>query len=133
MKNYTDLLQRVEDVKLNNDDLVNFKVLFTETTITVRGELFENGKSQGFYNADIVGYFYIPTDKGYLSAKWKNSELGNMKSIEVNEELFNSLIPFVQPTQPKHFIRKTEGWGVAGVIANHINSKVDYASNKMIQ
>tara|TARA_B100000768_G_C11212342_1_gene346590 strand:+ start:420 stop:821 length:402 start_codon:yes stop_codon:yes gene_type:complete len=133
MKNYTDLLQRVEDAKLNNDDLVNFKVLFTETTITVRGELFENGKSKGFYNADIVGYFYIPTDKGYLSAKWKNSELGNMKSIEVNEELFNSLIPFVQPTQPKHFIRKTEGWGVAGVIANHINSKVDYASNKMIQ
>ena len=120
MKTYTDLLQKIEKIKLENDDLVNFKVLFTETTITVRGELFDNGKSEGFYNADVVDYFYTPTDKGYLSAEWKNSELGNMKNAEVDEELFNSLIPFLQPTQPKHFIRKTEGWGASGAIANFI-------------
>ena len=120
MKTYTDLLQKIESIKLENTDLVNFNVVFTGTTIVVEGEWFDNGKSEGVYLADIAAYFYIPTDKGYLSSKWKNSALGKIKSVEVNEELFNSLIPFLQPRQPKHFIRKTEGWGAAGAIANFI-------------
>tara|TARA_R110000737_G_C14192843_1_gene415753 strand:+ start:42 stop:428 length:387 start_codon:yes stop_codon:yes gene_type:complete len=123
---YTNLLQKIKNIKLENDDLVNFKVTFTNTTLLVRGEWFDNGKSEGFHNAGIAGYFYTSTDKGYLSADWKKSELGKMKGVEFTEELFNSLLPFLQSESPKHFVRKTEGWGVAGVIANHINSKVDY-------
>tara|TARA_R110000772_G_scaffold129538_1_gene237701 strand:- start:1240 stop:1629 length:390 start_codon:yes stop_codon:yes gene_type:complete len=126
MTNYKDLLDKIEAIKLENKDLINFKVTFTATTLLVRGEWFDNGKSEGFYNAGVAGYFYIPTDKGYLSTEWKKSELGKMKDIELTEELFNSLLPFMQEKSPNHFIRKTEGWGVAGVIANHINSKVDY-------
>ena len=132
MKNYTDLLQKVEKLKLENDDLINFKVRFTDTTMVLKGDLFEDGKFQGSF-VDVIAYFYIPTEKGYLSSEWKNSELGKMKGVEVTEDIFNSLLPFLQPSSPNHFIRKTEGWGVAGVLANHINSKVDYSSNKMVQ
>ena len=133
MTTYTDLLQKIENIKLKNEDLVNFKVTFTSTNLTVKGEWFDNGKSEGFYNAGVACYFYTPTDKGYLSSEWKKSELGKMKDVELTEEIFNSLLPFLQDKSPKHFVRKTEGWGVAGAIANHINSKVDYASNKMRQ
>jgi len=120
MKNYTDLLSKIESIKLENDDLINFQVVFTASTVTVRGEFFENGKSEGFYNADVVAYFYVPTDKGYLSAEWKNSEFGKMKGVEITEELFNSLMPFFQNESPKHFTRKTEGWGAAQSVANFI-------------
>ena len=133
MKNYTDLLQKIESIKLENDDLVNFTVTFTATAVTVRGEWFDNGKSEGFYNAGVAAYFYTSTEKGYLSSEWKQSDFGKMTGVELTEKLFNSLLPFLQDSSPKHFIRKTEGWGAAGVIANHINSKVDYESNKMVQ
>jgi len=133
MKTYTDLLQKIESIKLENDDLVNFKVVFTVNAVTVRGELFDEGKSEGFYNAGTAAYFYTSTEKGYLSSEWKKSEFGLMEGVELTEKLFNSLFPFLQESSPKHFIRKTEGWGIAGVIANHINSKVDYESNKMRQ
>tara|TARA_R110000796_G_scaffold229707_1_gene347160 strand:- start:292 stop:684 length:393 start_codon:yes stop_codon:yes gene_type:complete len=119
MTTYKDLLQKIKNIKLENDDLVNFKVTFTSTTLLVKGELFENGKSEGFHLADVACYFYTPTEKGYLSSDWKKSKFGEMEGVELTEELFNSLLPFLQEKSPKHFIRNT-GISSANAVANFI-------------
>ena len=133
MKTYNDFLQKIEKIKTENDDLVNFKVTFTSNTLIVRGEYFEDGISQGYYNAGVVSYFYIATEKGYLSTDWKKTEFSKLRGVTFSKELFESLIPYIQNNSPKEFFRKSEGWGAAGVIANHSNSKIDYAANKMRQ
>lgn len=131
-----DFTDRIKELKLENDDLVNFDIRFYGSEIRMSGELIENGKSEGFYGAGSIAHFFIPTDKGYVSAKWKKTELYKSSiedGLEVTDLLLNELEPFLQSSSPNHFVRKTEGWGAAGAVANHINSKVDYASNKMRQ
>ena len=133
MTTYTDLLGRLEEVKaIKSDRFTDIKLYFNETKIFIGGLLDGKGNVRGCDSADGLDVF-IPTSKGYVSSSWKKTGFYKLGKIELTEELFNNLVSFIQKESPKHFIRKTEGWGVAGAIANHINSKVDYASNKMKQ
>ena len=132
MKTYNDLLENLETVKAAKTRFTDVKLYFNETRIFCAGLLDGKGNVRGCDTKNGIDVF-IPTDKGYESSEWKKSEFYKMGKVELTEELFNDLLPFIQDKSPKHFIRKTEGWGVAGVIANHINSKVDYEANKMKQ
>tara|TARA_R110002111_G_C5672763_1_gene342907 strand:+ start:44 stop:445 length:402 start_codon:yes stop_codon:yes gene_type:complete len=133
MKTYTDLLGRLEEVKaIKSDKFTDIKLYFNETKIFIGGLLDGKGNVRGCDSANGLDVF-TPTEKGFVSSSWKKTDFYKLGKIELTEELFNSLVSFIQAESPKHFIRKTEGWGVAGAIASHINSKVDYASNKMRQ
>jgi hypothetical protein len=133
MTTYIDLLNRVEEVKaIKGDRFTDIKLYFNETKVFIGGLLDGKGNVRGCDIANGLDVF-LPTEKGFVSSSWKKTDFYKLGKTELTEELFNSLISFIQKESPKHFIRKTEGWGVAGAIANHINSKVDYASNKMKQ
>ena len=133
MKTYQDLLNRLEQVKdIKGSRFTDIKLYFNQTRIFIGGLLDGKGNVRGCDTSNGLDVF-IPTSKGFVSSSWKKTDFYKLGKIELTEELFNSLTSFIQTESPKHFIRKTEGWGVAGVIANHINGKVDYASNKMKQ
>jgi|TARA_R100001244_G_C5070592_1_gene111284 hypothetical protein len=132
MKTYQDLLQDLEVVKSEGHPFTELGLYFNESSIFIAGKLRGKGKIRGGKFGEAINVF-IPTSKGYMSSEWKKTEFYKMGFVELTEELFNKLSDFIIIEAPKHFIRKTEGWGVAGAVANHINSKVDYTSNKMRQ
>ena len=128
-----DFTVKIKELKKENEDLINFRISFNETNLFLEGEWIDNGVSEGFYTAGNLAYFYIPTNKGYVSAEWKKTDFfSNGFTENVDSDFINLLEPFLQEKKPTVFIRKTE-ISVASVIANHINSKVDYLSNKMVQ
>tara|TARA_R110002050_G_scaffold30972_1_gene79310 strand:+ start:66 stop:452 length:387 start_codon:yes stop_codon:yes gene_type:complete len=117
-----DFTQEIEDLKLKNDDLINFTIRFTEDEIYLTGEFHEDGEVDDCYCGKLASFF-IPTAKGYVSAEWKKTKFWNMNRELVTENLLIELEPYLQSEKPKTFIRDTgDGWGVAGAIANHINA-----------
>jgi hypothetical protein len=116
-----DFTQKIIELKEANSDLTNFKLKFNETTLFLGGELVdENGKKLGEYGAGVVAYFYIPTDKGYISTEWKKSKFWKMKGEEITDELLYELEPYLQYKEETKFIKQT-GCSVASAIADHIN------------
>ncbi len=121
----------IEELKAKNDDLVNFTVRFTEDEMYLsgkicksNGELFSNGeKYRNVYAGKLAGFF-IPTAKGYMSSKWKKTKFYKMDRVIVTDELLSELAPYLQSEKPKTFSKYqgSQGWGVAGAIANHINN-----------
>ena len=114
-----DFASKIEKLKKENDDLVNFRISFNEYRLFLEGELIEDGVSEGYYHAGDIAYFFIPTTKGYVSSEWKNHELFKMGRVEVTEDILNSLEPFLQTEAPKTFIKNT-GVSTANVLANFI-------------
>tara|TARA_R110002049_G_C8686243_1_gene521452 strand:- start:42 stop:461 length:420 start_codon:yes stop_codon:yes gene_type:complete len=125
-----DFNTEIEDLKIKgNKRLQDFTVRFTENKMYLSGKICHtNGKPFG--NGEIyrnvymgeLASFFIPTAKGYMSAKWKKTKFYKMNSVVVTDELLKELAPYLQSEKPKTFIRNTgNGWGVAGVVANHIN------------
>lgn len=109
-------------IKGKERDLFNFKVRFTEDEMYLGGEWEEDGDTGTEYVGKIASFF-IPTAKGYISAKWKKTKFYKMNRVIVTDELLIELEPYLQSEAPKTFIRNTgSGWGVAGAIANHINN-----------
>ena len=131
MKTYNELLENLEEIKLNKKQFTDIKLYFNETAIFVGGLLKGKGNVRGCDSASRVNVF-IPTAKGYESSEWKKSEFYKMGRVELTEELFNKLTSFIQDETPTIFVRDT-GVSVANVVASHINSKVDYKANKMRQ
>jgi len=126
-----DFTQKIEELKLENNDLVNFRICFNENCLYLEGEFIEDGINNGFYSAGTIANFFITTAKGYISSEWKNTnfyKIGDTKNI--SQDFINSLEPYLQDENPTRWIKKTV-ISVASVMANHINSKVDYTSNKM--
>lgn len=116
-----DFTQKINELKEANSDLTNFTLKFNETTLFLSGELIdENGKKLGDYGAGAVAYFYIPTDKGYISSQWKKSKFWQIKGEEITDELLYELEPYLQDKEETKFIRQT-GCSVASAIADHIN------------
>ena len=132
MKNYKDLMQDLKTVKSEGHPFTDLDLYFNESSIFIAGKLKGKGKIRGGNFGEEINVF-IPTSKGYMSAEWKKTEFYKMGFVKLTEELFHKLSDFIISEPPKYFIRKTEGWGAAGAVANHINSKVDYTSNKMRQ
>lgn len=112
---------KIEQIKLENTDLTNFTVKFNETTLFLSGELIdENGIKVGDYGAGVIAYFYIPTNKGYVSAEWKKTEFWKIKGESLTDEEIEKLMPFIQEKEETKFIKQT-GCSVASAIAEHIN------------
>ena len=116
MLNFT---SKIEKLKKENDDLVNFRMSFRDCRLFLEGELIEDGINNGYYDAGTIAYFYIPTAKGYISSEWKNNELFKTGRVDVTDDILNSLEPFLQTEAPKTFIRNT-GISSANAIANFI-------------
>jgi hypothetical protein len=110
---------RIEELKLENDDLVNFRVCFNETRLFLEGEWIDEGINNGFYPAGNIANFYIPTKSGYVSEEWKRNELFKMGQVVVDADILTSLQPFLVETPSKVFIRDT-GVSTANVIATFI-------------
>lgn len=119
MKNLNSIQQKVSELMDSNNDLTNFKVLFSGHAMYLQGEFVENGSIINAYTAGVLGYYYIPTSKGYISSEWKNTSFSKMEGVEVTESLFNELNPFFQEKSPKSFIID-RGVSVANVLANHV-------------
>lgn len=116
-----DFTQKINELKESNQDLSNFKIEFNETTLYLNGEYIdEKGFNHGNYGAGVIAYFYIPTDKGYISAEWKKSKFWKIKGECVSNELLSELEPYLQEKEETKFIRQT-GCSVASAIADHIN------------
>ena len=127
--NYSDLLKKVEVLKVSKTRFSDVKMYFSGNSIFAAGIF--NGVLRGCDSENKISVF-IATDKGYESSEWKKSEFYKMGKVELTEELFNKLLPFIQNDSPKLFFKKT-GISVASALANHINSKVDYNSNKTLR
>ena len=121
----------IEELKAKNDDLINFTVRFTEDEMYLsgkicksNGELFPNGEKYRNVYAGKLADFFIATAKGYMSAKWKKTKFYKMNRVVVTDELLSELAPYLQSEKPKTFSKYqgSQGWGVAGAIANHINN-----------
>ena len=113
---------RIAQLKVENDDLANFRVRFTQTAIYMVGDLIEDGELIGTYDAGTVANFYIPTKGGYLSAEWKRTKWYKMKSVELTDELLDELAPYEQEQAPKVWIDPSaRGTSRAAAIANHCN------------
>lgn len=116
-----DFTQKINEIKEANSDLTNFTIKFNETTLFLSGELFDdNGKKVGDYGAGVIAYFYIPTEKGYISSEWKKSKFWKLKGEVVAAELLSELEPFLQDKEETKYIKQT-GCSVASAIADHIN------------
>ncbi len=117
-----DFTQKINDIKKDNTDLTNFTVKFNENTLFLSGEYIdEEGVNHGTYGAGVIAYFYIPTDKGYISAEWKKSKFYQIKGETVTDQLLSELEPYLQEKEESKFIRKT-GISKASAIASHINA-----------
>ena len=114
-----DFASKIEKLKKENDDLVNFRVSFGGCRLFLEGEFIEDGVSNGYYDAGTMAYFFMPTEKGYISSKWKKTDFYKNGLIEVTKEELNSLEPFLQTESPKTFIKNT-GISSANAIANFI-------------
>ena len=116
-----DFTSKIQELKLQNDDLVNFRLTFKRDKLFLEGEFIEDGVSNGYYNAGIIAYFYIPTAKGYVSSEWKKSIF--YKGINnVNQKNINDLEPYFQAESPKVFINKNNrSITVANAIMHQIN------------
>ena len=115
-----DFTSKIQELKLKNDDLVNFRLNFGGERLYLEGEFIEDGINNGFYDAGTIAYFYIPTSKGYISSEWKKSIF--YKGINnINQKNINDLEPYLQSGSPKVFIRNTGGTTVSHAIMNHIN------------
>tara|TARA_R110000782_G_scaffold994_1_gene3545 strand:- start:545 stop:943 length:399 start_codon:yes stop_codon:yes gene_type:complete len=132
MTTYTDLLNKLEESKnfKGNIRFTDVKLYFSEARIYVGGLL--DGKGNSRPCSKNLLNIYTPTSKGYMSSSWKKTDFYKLGTTELTEELFNELTPFIQNERANHFVRNT-GVSVASVMANHINNKVDYASNRMKQ
>lgn len=117
--------------KKGNERLKDFTIKFTENELHLSAKIFRsNGKPFGngemFRNVkvDTLAHFFIPTAKGYMSAKWKKTKFYKMERVVVTDELLSELAPYLQSEKPKTFSKYqgSKGWGVAGAIANHINN-----------
>jgi len=118
-----DFASIIEKLKLENDDLVNFRVSFNHTTLFLEGEFIENGVNNGYYDAGTIAYFYIPTEKGYISSEWKKTNFYKNGLIEVTKEELNSLEPFLQTSRPKTW-SPPMSVSAASVIATHSNQNL---------
>ena len=112
--------KKIQELKAKNADLINFKVVWSgKARLTLMGEWIDEGKSEGFYDAGTIAYFYIPTEKGYMSAEWKNSNFNTL--IEnPSDEFISNIMPFIQDNEPTIFVRPTI-ITTAHAVAAHIN------------
>ena len=95
----------------------DFRVDFNETMLQVTA-VFKGGYRR---NVNTVGYFYVPTEKGYLSAEWKKSAF-NKTFKNVDQSFLDIIIPFKQDKSPNAYSRSYgEGVSVANAIMHHIN------------
>ena len=95
----------------------DFRVDFNETMLQVSA-VFNGGSRR---NVNTVGYFYVPTDKGYLSAEWKKSEF-NKTFKNVDQSFLDIIIPFKQDKSPNVYsTHYGEGVTVAHAIMHHLN------------
>ena len=103
--------------------MFNLKVIFTEDEMYLSGEWEEDGDT-GIEYVGKIASFFIPTAKGYMSAKWKKTKFYKMERVVVNDELLSELSPYLQSEEPKTFSKYqgSQGWGVACAIDNHINN-----------
>ena len=132
MKTYKDLLNRLEEVKaIRGHRFTDIKLYFNQTRIYIGGLLDGKGNVRGCDSTNGLDVF-IPTPKGFVSSSWKKTDFYKLGMVELTKELFDNLTSFIQTESPNHFV-KYNGVSVASVIASHINNKVDYASNKMVQ
>lgn len=116
-----DFTQKINEIKEANSDLTNFTVKFNENTLFLSGEFIdEDGVNHGDYGAGVIAYFYIPTNKGYISTEWKKSKFWQIKGEIVSNELLYELEPYLQEKEETKFIRQT-GCSIASAIADHIN------------
>ena len=115
-----DFTKQIEDSKIKNSDLTNFKIIFYETALVIQGEYIdETGINHGAYSAGTLAYFYIPTEKGYVSSEWKRSKFYKIKGEEISNETLAELQPYLQEKSPSVFIQN-KGISKANVIANFI-------------
>jgi hypothetical protein len=115
---YSDLIKRVEELKIDKKRFSDIKIYFNETAIFTAGLLDGKGNVRGCDSKNSINVF-IATEKGYLSSEWKKTDFFKMGRVELTEELFNELLPFIQDNTPKVYIRNT-GVSKASVIANFI-------------
>jgi hypothetical protein len=95
----------------------DFRVDFDETLLKVTAVF--NGGSRRLVNT--IGYFYVPTAKGYLSAEWKKSEF-NKTFENVDQSFLDIIAPFEQDKSPSVYsIYKGERTTVAHAIMHQIN------------
>ena len=110
---------QIEQLKKENSDLSNFRLVFNKTAIYLEGDLIEDGKNEGTFSAGVLSYFYIPTKKGYVSAEWKKTEFYKMENVNVTPKLIESLLPYIQENRQKVYI-KNNGISRASALANYI-------------
>ncbi len=116
-----DFSNKIKELKLKNDDLVNFRVSFNKSVLFLEGELIENGVSEGYYTAGSIAHFFVPTKKGYISSEWKKNKLFKMGKVEVTDDMMKLLEPFLQSKSPKTFTRDN-GIPTSNVVAKFINN-----------
>ena len=115
--------EKIESLKIENDDLINFTVFYRETRIFLMGELIEDGINIGFYPSGTLATCFIPTKKGYESAEWKKMHFYSKNEIDLTEELLENLLPYITDKKVNSFSRPTVV-SVASVVANHSNEKL---------
>ncbi len=57
---------KIEQLKKENDDLINFRLIFNETVLILEGDLIEDGKHIGDYSAGVLAYYKTHTKKVYV-------------------------------------------------------------------
>ena len=122
----------IEELKAKaNKRLQDFTVQFSEDKMYLSakicnssGKPFGNGEMFRNVTVGTLASFFIPTAKGYMSAEWKKTKFYKMQNVVVTDELLSDLAPYLQSEKPKTFSKYqgSQGWGVAGAIANHINN-----------
>jgi hypothetical protein len=110
---------KIQQLKNENSDLSNFRLVFNETALFLEGDLIEDGKNEGVFSAGVLAYFYIPTKKGYVSNEWKKTEFYKIGPVNATPELLKNLLPYIQEERQKVYIRNT-GISVASALANYI-------------
>jgi len=115
--------EKIESLKIENDDLINFKVCYNTTCIYLVGEFIEDGINNGFYSAGNLATCFIPTNKGYESVEWKKMPFYSKNEIELTDDLLEKLLPYITDQKVNHFLRPT-GLSVASVVANHSNQNL---------
>jgi hypothetical protein len=102
--------------KTGEKRFTDFRVDFIGTVLYVSA-VFDGKKRR---SVGSFATFFIPTEKGYMSAKWKKTKF--FKGIEnVGQDVINELEPYLQSEKPKTFIRNTGGITVAHAIMNQVN------------